>query len=120
MHALVQFPDARPQGRSAADTGRKGREPAGGKQVEKTLGAAPLRVLSKGAVLELSFHAIQTIEFKFTIDIRPDLLYGCVCYLEQTFLIHFLAIPLTLNLSRTCRPLKSLASLFSIAILCFQ
>src|SRR5216684_1206900 len=35
---------------------------------ERTLGAASLRALSKGAVFEFSFHAIHTIELKFTID----------------------------------------------------
>jgi hypothetical protein len=67
------------------------------------------------------------MELKFTIDIRPDLWYRYACYLEQTALTHSLARPLTLNLSSICRLLftlslegQSLASLFPIAILCFQ
>jgi hypothetical protein len=84
------------------------------------LGAATVRALSKAAVFEFSCHAIHTIELKFTIDIRPDLWYRCACYLEQTSLIQSFALSPTLDLSSACRLLKSLASLFPIASLCFQ
>ena len=86
----------------------------------RNLGAASLRALSKGAVFELSFHATQTIALKFTIDIRPDIWYSAVCYLEQASRTHPFAIPLTLDLSSACRLLKSLAPLFPTAVLCFQ
>jgi hypothetical protein len=56
------------------------------------LGAALFAHFAKGAVFEISFHAIHTIELKFTIDKRPDLQYDCACYLEQ---IRYHAAPLT-------------------------
>jgi hypothetical protein len=81
----------------------------------------------KTAVLNSPSHAIHAIELKFTIDIRTDLWYSPVCYLEQASLTHPFAIPLTLDLSSACRLLftlsregQSLAPLFPTAVLCFQ
>ena len=80
----------------------------------------PFVLCRRGAVFEFSFRAIHSIELKFTIDRRPDLGYGCLCYLEQTSLIRSFTPPLTIYLSITYRLLNSLAPLFRIAILCFQ
>jgi len=80
----------------------------------------PARVPRVTAYMWLSFHAIQNIALKFTIDRRPDLWYVCVCYLEQTSLTRSFTSPLILYLSITYRLLNSLAPLFRIAILCFQ
>ncbi len=87
---------------------------------DRTWVPPPFVLCRRGAVFEFSFRAIHSIELKFTIDRRPDLWYGCVCCLEQTSLTRSFTSPLTIYLSITYRLLKSLASLFSTAILCFQ
>src|SRR6266849_1515558 len=56
------------------------------------LGGAPLRALSKVAVVDFPCTAFMPLHLQFTIDKRPGLWYGCACYLEQT---RHVAAPLT-------------------------
>ncbi len=79
-----------------------------------------LWLVPQGAVFEFSFHAIHSIELKFTIDKRPDLGYHFVCYLEQTSRNALPLLPLSPLFPSACALLNSLAALFRTPILCFQ
>src|SRR5260370_37667711 len=51
-------------------------------------------------------NPFSSLHLQFTIDKRPDLWYGYVCYLEQNSLARAFASPLTLGFSRACCLLK--------------
>src|SRR6266436_1374716 len=64
-------------------------------------------IFAKGAVFEFSLHSIHTtaltVYLQFTIDNRPDLWYGCACYLEQISLTPPAIPALTLAFSYSCK-----------------
>jgi hypothetical protein len=84
--------------------------------LEGFCGAASRYALSKDAVFEFSFHGIETIDLKFTIDKRP----GCMCYLEQASLSASPSRPLSPFLPFVCALFFTLAALFPTAVLYFQ